>query len=289
MYVGFPIGGSIAGLVATPLMSSFGWQSVFIVGGVLPLLALLMVWLALPESIPFALARNRTAEGIASLVSRIDPSYVYRSGDRFVFEEHRPDRASLGALFSSEWRSRTVLLWLIAFANLLVLYSLINWLPSLLHQAGLSLAQANFGAVAFNIGGIAGALLLSFGVDRWGPLRILSPAYAGAAVVALLLAQPSDIGSALALTVLAGAGVIGTQFCINALASVLYPTAIRASGVGWMLGFGRIGSISGPLLWGIALGSGMAARDVLALSAVPLLVCCAAVVLLSLVLRRAPT
>ena len=281
MYVGFPIGGSIAGLLATPLISALGWQSVFIVGGVLPLVALAGIWAALPESLQFEVARGADPARIAVLVQRIEPGYAWDSGDRFVLKEKPIPRARLAELFSNERRGATLLLWLISFANLLVLYALINWLPSLLHQAGLSLAQANKGAVAFNLGGVAGALLLGRMVDRWGALWVLAPAYALAAGFAFMLARADDIATAFALTLMAGAGVIGAQFCINALASVIYPTQIRATGVGWMLGFGRIGSIAGPLLGGMMLGAGVAPQEILSMSAVPMLLCCASVALLS--------
>jgi AAHS family 4-hydroxybenzoate transporter-like MFS transporter len=286
MYVGFPIGGSLAGLLATPLIASFGWQGLFVLGGIMPLLLIAAVWRLLPESLRFDVARGADAASIGAVVGRIAPDYSYRAGDRFVVEERMAMTTTpLAELFSRRWLPATSLLWLIAFANLLVLYALINWLPSILSQAGFSQRAANLGAVAFNLGGVAGSLLLGVAADRLGAFRALTVAYVLAAVFTWMLSGAQSAGVAFGLTLLAGAGVIGAQFCVNALATVIYPTAIRATGVGSMLGFGRIGSMAGPLIGGIALGAGASPRTMLALAALPLVVCCAAVPLLGAVKR----
>ena len=84
MYVGFPIGGSLAGLLATPLIASFGWQGLFVLGGIMPLLLITAVWRMLPESPRFKLMRGDSAESIGALVERISPDYSHQAGDRFV-------------------------------------------------------------------------------------------------------------------------------------------------------------------------------------------------------------
>jgi AAHS family 4-hydroxybenzoate transporter-like MFS transporter len=281
MYVGFPIGGSLAGLLATPLIADFGWQALFVLGGIAPLLLIAVAWKLLPESLRFDVLRGADAESIAHRVSRIAHDYRYAPGDRFVVSESvAAQRTSLAELFGRRWLAATLLLWLVAFANLLVLYALINWLPSILAQAGFSARTANLGAVAFNVGGVLGSLLLGFAADKLGAFRALTVAYALAAVFTWLLSGAEGAAAAFSLTLLAGAGVIGAQFCVNALATVIYPTAIRATGVGSMLGFGRVGSIAGPLIGGLALGAGATPQTMLALAALPLVVCCAAVPLL---------
>jgi AAHS family 4-hydroxybenzoate transporter-like MFS transporter len=281
MYVGFPIGGSLAGLLATPLIADFGWQALFVLGGIAPLLLIAVAWKLLPESLRFDVLRGADAESIAHRVSRIAHDYRYAPGDRFVVSESvATQRTSLAELFGRRWLAATLLLWLVAFANLLVLYALINWLPSILAQAGFSARTANLGAVAFNVGGVLGSLLLGFAADKLGAFRALTVAYALAAVFTWLLSGAEGAAAAFSLTLLAGAGVIGAQFCVNALATVIYPTAIRATGVGSMLGFGRVGSIAGPLIGGLALGAGATPQTMLALAALPLVVCCAAVPLL---------
>lgn len=286
MFVGFPLGGSIGGLLATPLISAFGWQAVFVLGGVAPMLLIGCVWRYLPESLQFRAASGADPREIGSLVEQIDRTYIYRAGDHFTTGEERASSARMAELFVAGRLPGTLLIWLICFANLLVLYLLINWLPSILHQTGLSLARANLGAVVFNLGGVLGGLALSLAVDRLGAFRVLAVGYASTAVIVLVLAHTETRSVAFALTMLAGAGIIGSQFCINALASAFYPTAVRSTGVGWALGVGRIGSILGPLIGGFVLASGATAATMFSGVALPIVVCSGAVVLLSYAYRR---
>lgn len=139
-------------------------------------------------------------------------------------------------LFLAGGLGGTLLLWVVFFSNLLVLYFLINWLPSVLQAAGLPLERAIIGTAVLNAGGIVGGLVLGRFVDRRGPFGVLLAAYALAA----------------------GFFVIGTQFCMNALAASFYPTSVRATGVGWALGIGRVGSVIGPVIGGMVLALGWA-------------------------------
>ncbi|MBL8264830.1 MFS transporter [Steroidobacter sp.] len=280
MYVGFPIGGSLAGLLAAPLIQQFGWQAVFVVGGIAPLVLIAILWRFIPESLRFSALAGAAPERIGAIVSRIAPEYSYQPGDRFIVEQAPEARASLAQLFANGRSLGTVLFWFICFANLLVLYLLINWLPSILKQAAASQAAANLAAVMFNVGGILGAVALGRAADKLGAVRTLTAAYFLAAITVWLLAR-SGGGSVLAVIALAGAGVMGAQFCVTAVVTAFYPTEIRSTGVGAALGFGRVGSLAGPLLGGWALGTGMPPAQIFVLLAIPMLACGLATLLLS--------
>jgi MFS transporter, AAHS family, 4-hydroxybenzoate transporter len=280
MYVGFPIGGSLAGLLAAPLIAQFGWQGVFVLGGIAPLLLVAILWRSIPESLRFSALAGERPERIGAIVSRIAPDYSYQPGDRFVVEQAPAGRASVSQLFTDGRGLGTVLFWFICFANLLVLYLLINWLPSILKQANAPQAAANLAAVMFNVGGILGAVALGRAADRIGAVRTLAGGYLLAAVTVWLLAR-ADGGSILGIIALAGAGVMGAQFCVTAVATTFYPTEIRSTGVGTALGFGRVGSLAGPLLGGWALGAGMAPAQIFVSLAVPMLACGLATLLLA--------
>lgn len=283
MFVGFPLGGAIGGIVAAPLIAAVGWQGIFIVGGIAPLLLIGAVCRWLPESLLFRMAAGAAPEAIGTLLQRIDPGYRYRAGDRFALHDTRAGSPRLAELFISGRLPGTLLIWLICFANLLVLYLLLNWLPSILYQAGMPLARANAGAVIFSLGGVVGGLALSLAVDRLGAFRVLAAGYGLTAAVVLALANAEDGTLAFALTTVAGAGIIGAQFCVNALASAFYPTAVRSTGVGWALGIGRVGSMVGPLVGGYALATGATAATMFAGAAIPIVVCGVAVAALSYV------
>jgi AAHS family 4-hydroxybenzoate transporter-like MFS transporter len=280
MYVGFPIGGSLAGLLASPLIGEFGWQAVFLLGGIAPLLLILVLWRVIPESLRFSALAGAPPERIGAIVSRIAPEYTYQPGDRFEVEAAPIQRARLSQLFAAGRGLGTVLFWFICFANLLVLYLLINWLPSILQQAAASQSAANLAAVMFNVGGILGAIALGRAVDKLGAVRTLAAAYLLAAFTVWLLAR-ADGNSILAIIALAGAGVMGAQFCVTAVATTFYPTEIRSTGVGTALGFGRVGSLAGPLLGGWALAAGMAPAQIFGLLALPMLACALATLLLA--------
>lgn len=178
----------------------------------------------------------------------------------------------------------TILLWTIFFSNLLILYFLINWLPVLLEQAGLPIERAVIGVAALNAGGIAGGLALGGLSDRTSATRVLHFAYAAAAafVAALGLMATNHLGAVMTLIFLTGFFVIGSQFCMNALAAAYYPTAIRSTGVGWALGIGRIGSVIGPVVGGWFIGAGFDTSSIFLAAAVPAAIAAFCVFLLGL-------
>jgi AAHS family 4-hydroxybenzoate transporter-like MFS transporter len=247
MFCGFPLGSVVAGFAAAPLIASFGWSSVFIVGGILPLALVPVLVLALREP----------------------PA-----------PERKDRRASLpvAELFTHGRAAMTMLLWLAFFMNLLVMYFLVNWLPSLLRGAGLSLMVAILSSTLLNLGGAAGAIVLGRFLDRHNPYWILGSVYASAALSIVLLASSgANAPLLLAAAALAGVGIVGSQIGLNALCAQLYPTSIRATGIGWALGIGRIGSIIGPLLGGVFLGWNWKMQMILLASAVPALIAAFAV------------
>ena len=125
---------------------------------------------------------------------------------------------------------------------------------------------------------IGGGIMLAALVRRYGPYRTLGAAFV---LVGGIVAALANVTAVPRLTMpaifLAGAGVVGAQFCLNALAAEAYPTAIRATGVGWALGIGRIGSVAGPLLGGLLLGWGWSPDQLVLACAIPALVTAAAI------------
>jgi AAHS family 4-hydroxybenzoate transporter-like MFS transporter len=283
MFCGFPLGAVLGGLVSAGLISAFGWPSVFVLGGVLPLLLLPVLYVLLPESIRFLVSQRTASATVAALLGRIDRRASYVSTDRFVIGEPVLPGLPVSHLFTQSRATGTVLLWTVFFSNLLILYFLINWLPSVLQQAGLPIERAIIGTVLLNAGGIAGGLVLGRIIDRRGPFGVLTIAYAVAALfVAAIGLFGSPVGLVMAIITLAGFFVIGAQFCMNVLAASYYPTAIRSTGVGWALGIGRIGSIVGPVLGGIVLSLGWSTAELFLASAAPALVASMAVFLIGL-------
>lgn len=256
MYCGVPLGGAIAAVIG--MLGGESWQTVFIVGGVAPLLAAPLLMVLLPESRDFREQRQQAA----------------------------PVREStLHALFGESRAGATLALWVSYFFTLTVMYMLLNWLPSLLLEQGFSKGQAGTIQMLFNIGGALGSLLGGVLLDRRGRTAVVLFVYGG------VLASLAGLGLAKGMPAMASAGfaaglfVIAAQLVLYALAPPTYPTSVRATGVGAAVAVGRLGSVSGPLAAGQILAAGAGATGVL-LAASPGLVI-AALVVLGMSRRRA--
>jgi AAHS family 4-hydroxybenzoate transporter-like MFS transporter len=282
MFCGFPLGAVLGGVVSARLIAIYGWPAVFYLGGVLPLLLLPFLWLCLPESIRFLVACGHSSDALLSIMRRIDPAGDYHAECQWALDEEKADGSSIKQLFLGGRAFGTSLLWVVFFSNLLILYFLINWLPAVLQQAGLPIERAIIATVVLNAGGIVGGLLLGRLVDRQQPFSILTAAYGFAALLVAAIGAVGASAVPLLMLVIFAAGffVIGTQYCMNALAANFYPTRLRSTGVGWALGIGRIGSIVGPVVGGLILSSGWQVGELFTAAAVPAAVSSIAVFLL---------
>ncbi len=272
MFSGFSIGAAVGGFVAAGLIARFGWQAVFLVGGLLPCITTLFL-LGLPESLRFLVLKGGEDVKVAELIRKIAPGVPVPPGTSFAVPEHREKGFVVGHLFTEGRAGLTLLLWVIFFMSLLDLYFLNSWLPTVLHDSGFGLRTAILITAMFQVGGAAGAFVLGRLFDRSKSFRALAWAYAGAAVCMLFIAMAGGSVALQAFAVfVAGICVIGSQTGSNALAADSYTTAVRSTGVGWALGIGRIGSIVGPILGGILLSSHLEMRRVFWAAAVPPLI-----------------
>ncbi len=289
MFCGFPLGSTIGGLISTGLIANWGWESVFLVGGILPLLLLPVLYFMLPESVRFLVAKGAPEARIAPIVKKIDAN---ASVAEFIHGlKHEQSSAAKGfsvfQLFREGRTPVTLLLWVAFFMNLLVMYFLVNWLPTLLKGAGLPLSMAILSTAILNLGGVVGAIALGRMIDRFSPYLVLGTAYAAsAAFIALLAFGGTNLTVLLVGAALSGFGVVGAQIGCNALTAAVYPTNIRATGVGWALGVGRIGAIVGPLVGGVLLGAGWTPQSLILLAVIPAVVASLAVFILGGVRRR---
>jgi AAHS family 4-hydroxybenzoate transporter-like MFS transporter len=274
MFCGFPLGAVLGGLVSAKLIPAFGWPAVFYLGGILPLLLIPFLWFGLPESIRFLVARGTSHDRPLAILRRVDPAAGYGPATRCILAEEKSAGTSIRQLFTDGRALVTCLFWVVFFSNLLMMYFLINWLPAVLQQAGMPIERAIIATVVLNAGGIVGGLLLGSLVDRRAPYGILTAAYAAAAVFVAAIGAVGSGSLALIMAAIFAAGffVIGSQYCINALAANYYPTMLRSTGVGWALGIGRIGSIVGPVVGGLMIGFGWTAQQLFVAAAVPAVV-----------------
>ncbi len=246
--IGITFGGVLAGLAAAALMPAYGWPSVFIVGGALPLVIVLLLWAVLPES----------------------PVYTLRRAQAKATGPWSPGPA---ALFRDGLAAQTVAIWVIFAALLLCVYLLSGWIPLLLHQSGFSIRSAALIGAAYQGGGVAGGVLASLMLNKRGWDVVAGFASLAVASMAFLVWGPTSTSVLVLGVVLAGFFVTGTQNAINGAGGASYDAAIRSSGLGWALGVGRLGSVAGPLVGSVAVLLGMhEPRHLFALPILPLAV-----------------
>lgn len=252
MYCGIPFGGVIASLIGVLLAGDTEWRHIFYVGGAGPLLLVPLLIGMLPES----------------------RAYLDVAGTDAA-------RASVAhTLFGGGRTPATLALWISYFCTLIVLYFLLNWLPSLMAARGLDRAHVGLVQICFNVGGGLGALGIGAALDRMRAQRVVGGMYAGIVLSLAALAAAPGFASLAAAAFAAGMFVIGGQSVLYALAAIYYPTAMRGTGVGTAVAVGRLGSVVGPLAAAQLLAMGRSASVVIGASIPVTLVAAAAALLL---------
>jgi AAHS family 4-hydroxybenzoate transporter-like MFS transporter len=256
IYCGFTIGAALGGLGSEYLIEHFGWRSVLIAGGVLPIAFALMLWLMLPESINFLAQKPTLKHKLIQAINKVTPGLA---NDTTVFysSEHKVQtRSSVGALFAPRYRLGTCMIWVTLFMGLLTMYLLASWLPLLSRDAGLSLSQAATIGALLQAGGVLGNFTIGMKMDRWDHHKIIGLTLFGGAISAVLIAMQQPTMQVLCpLIVLLGYFINGVNTGSYALATQFYPTQIRATGVSWATGMGRFGAISGAGVGALMLAS----------------------------------
>jgi AAHS family 4-hydroxybenzoate transporter-like MFS transporter len=282
---GFTAGAAMGGFVAFWLIPRYGWRSVFFFGGAVPLVIGLFMLFLLPESLQFLALHGKDPHKLRKWIRRIHPQAPADNGTPYVVREQRRKGAPFFTLFRQGLALRTVLLWIVYFMNLLNLYFLSSWLPTvatpLVKAAGISGAYALLLGTVLQIGGVAGSLLLGLLVHRFGFVPILTSFFITASLCIANIGLPGmSLAVLFTIVFFAGMGIVGGQSAVNALAATLYPTDLRSTGVGAGLGIGRIGSIVGPTLAGILLSLHWTTHQLFLAAAVPALI--AAVVMIGM-------
>jgi AAHS family 4-hydroxybenzoate transporter-like MFS transporter len=280
MFCGFSVGAALGGLLAAALIPQFGWRSVFVVGGVAPLLLVPILALRLPESVRFLALTGRAHARVGELLGFINPKTVFAPGTQFIV--HEPELAGIPVLhlFRDKRTLVTLLLWVVFFMSLLDLYFLSNWLPTVLNDLGASVSEAAAIGSMLQVGGVVGTFALGSIIDRFS-FRALALVYFMAVFAVGAIGQLGHSVVFVTMAIFAaGFCIVGGQIAANALAATYYPTAVRATGVGWALGIGRVGSIVGPLVGGALLSAKWSTGSVFMAAATAAL--CAAVAAFSL-------
>ena len=287
---GFTLGAALGGFLASWMIPHFGWRSIFYFGGILPLLIGAVMIFMLPESLQFLVLKGRSPGKIAAWLKRIDPAMANAASTQpveFVIPEHAKPGFSFWKLFHDGRATGTILIWVAYFMNLLNLYFLQGWVPTIAKTAGFSTSTAVLMGTMNQVGGFFGALVLGWFVRRSGFAPVLATSFAVAAVTIMLIGYPGMPAPLLFLMVfISGFGVTGGQAGVNAMTGTYYPTELRSTGLGAGLGVGRIGSIVGPELAGDLLGRHWSNQQLFLAAALPALIASGVMIAMRRVLQQ---
>ncbi len=263
MWAGFPLGAMIGAFTNSLLIPAFGWRAIFYIGGVLPLLLAVVLAVFLPESLKFLVLRTGGADAARKVLRRIGVAGL-DAGTVLVADDDRLPGLALRHVFGEGRATGTLLLWVPFFMGFGILTVEVLWTPSLLRMNGISPAATAFVVAFQGLGAMIGQAAAGRLVDRFGIVPVLVPGFVlGACATAGLGYGAASVALASTFMLLSGLLIgLGSGGAI-ALAALLYPTAIRSTGVGLGMAMGRFGQMVGPLIAGAMLGYGWRADQIM--------------------------
>jgi len=239
---GYPIGAVISGMVAASVIPSFGWPFIFQIAGFCSFVSFPLVYFFLKES------------------------------KEFVSKKQEASNNSVKELLKVDHREPTLKLWISIFLAFATLYFLTTWIPKLASVAGLSEKLAIYSGTVFNLGAFVGIVLQGYLSGKFGLEKTIASFLFFTSILMLLF--NFFVGSNMVLVIfgLIGFGIQGGFVGLYSLAAKIYPTSIRATGIGGAVGIGRIGAIIGPLLGGVLIGMGLTIGTNFMIFAVPTII-----------------
>jgi MFS family permease len=222
---GYPVGAVLTGISSAKIIAESGWEHLFELAGIATFLIVPVLLFLLKES------------------------------DEFKAKA-KPEDAKLSALFTTEFKWSTWQLWCALFLSFTTLYFLMNWIPKLATNAGLSMELAIYSGTIFNLGAIVGIPVQGYFSSRFGLKKSIGTLLLITAVLLGIFGLFSGSNLILVVLFFLGFGVQGSFVGLYAVAARMYPTAFRSTGVGWAIGMGRLGGIIGPVLGGLLVGLG---------------------------------
>ncbi|HZF15999.1 MAG TPA: MFS transporter [Steroidobacteraceae bacterium] len=252
-----PLGASLAGFVAKSVLETHTWHTIFLLGGVSALVVAAILVLAVPES-PRFLARSQSRwPELERLMARLGRPVA--PGASFVdSREQEVTRTSVSALLTPQYRRDSLLLWSAFFTCLFAVYLAFTWLPATISKTDLGAGAASLGLAVYNLGGVAGAILAALVIQKFGSRGTMAVtaliAIAGALVLSGLSFTAEHHDQIMIMLGVTGGAINAVQTTLYALSANMYPTAVRATGVGAAATIGRVGAMTSSFL-GVIGGS----------------------------------
>lgn len=268
MFTGITLGSGTPGAVAGWLVPKFGWEILFVIGGVVPLVVAACLWFVLPESVKFLAKRPDRQPELLKTVRAMRPDMQFAQDTVFIAPPPAAETARAAAtasgsavsqssdagflgykeIFRGSLKLITPLLWICFATTLMANFFLNSWIPLILEGHGLTPKEAAFASAGYHVGGTAGGLIVSLLLNRYGYSAIVALFVVAPIAIFSMGLEGNSHAMTAVVTCIAGFAVLGVQFGNNACAGLIYPTEARSNGVGFALGIGRLGAIIGPLV-----------------------------------------
>ncbi|WP_082220278.1 MFS transporter [Domibacillus robiginosus] len=269
MYCGYSVGGILAALIGMSIMQDFGWRVLYWIG-IIPLFTLPFFLKKFPESLSYYMLRGR-GDKLADILNRIDPDGNYKENDDYEFAIAKENAKGFPVkkLFVDHRALSTFAFCLAVFSCLIMIYGLNTWLPKIMQESGYALSSSLSFSLVLGVGQIGGSLLGGYFVDRIGHRKVLVSMYVLSACCFIALSFTSNLLLLYVLIAIGGACTVGTQNLSNPYIYEFYPKEVRATGVGFTVGIGRIGAIAAPMVIGFLLTTSLAPQGAFIAFAVP--------------------
>jgi len=279
MACGYPLGAVVGGSIASYLLVSGTWRSVFGFGAIVSAAFIPLVWLLMPETIAYLVHRRPT-----NVLERVNAA-LRRLGHAMVtaLPEPEPDapRARIAQLFTPALARTTVLLTVVYFAHLMTFYFILKWIPKIVVDMGFKPSSAGGVLVWAKVGGLLGALVLSVLTQRVAVRRLVIAALLLSTVMVTVFGQGQpDLARLSLVAALAGICTNAVIVGLYAMVAQSFPTAVRAGGTGFIIGVGRGGAALSPIAAGFLFTRGASLATVALIMACGSLVAAAALLAL---------
>ena len=258
MWAGMPTGAMIAAFSASYLLPHFGWQSVYYIGGLVPVIIAFMVLLFLPESLHH-LVRSGSKEALSkaqSILSRIDKGLSGKEDLQLRVPEATKEKGgSIRALFRGDRMLTTLLIWVLFYLSFYLLWILFSWVPTLLKESGATVQQYSMGFAFIHMGSVIACFCIGRCMSKFNKLNVVKVLFVGAFIAMLAFGYFSSHSFFIVIIVSIFTGMLvnGGNSSLMGLASAVYPSEVRATGIGWAYGIGKIGSLIAPAIGGLYL------------------------------------
>ncbi|KTE19832.1 hypothetical protein ATE67_14505 [Sphingopyxis sp. H050] len=251
--LGFPAGSIGGGLIASQLIENGGWRDIFHFGAAFTAAMLLASLLLLEESADWLLRKGtqRGRDRAATILRRCghDPAQFTT-----LIAPSAPARTGWRDLFVRGAASVTLLTTLALFFHFATSFFLLKWIPKIVVDLGFPASKAAIVLVSASFGGLIGSLILFVATTRL-PARPLAFAALVLAIggVACFGSVPANLVILCCVAGAANMGANAATIALFAIAVEAYPPQIRGAGLGFSMGFGRIGAALGPVAGGFLL------------------------------------